>query len=174
MEEFCTHIRALAIDLINNNFSNNTAQLMGGVLFCIASSNLSIQTESQHRLWNNTAEHGGGVAAIDCQVTLAGNTSFENNTASYGGGLYADGSHLHSSGWTSFINNLAAKDGGGAYASRSVFSTKQGVTFQENSALNNGGGMMLTGGSKIYLQPNTSFSFTSNFAKQKGGALMIQ
>ena len=157
---------------INNNFSNNTAQLMGGVIFCTASSNLSIQRN--HRLWNNTAQYGGGVAAIDCQVTLAGHTSFENNTATYGGGLYADGSHLHSSGWTSFNKNLATKDGGGAYASRSVFSTEQGVTFQENSALNNGGGMMFIGDSKIYLQPNTYLNFTSNSAKQKGGALMIQ
>ena len=162
------------IDLINNNFSNNTAQLMGGVIFCIASSNINIQ--SQHRFWNNTAQYGGGVAVIDCQVTLAGNTSFENNTATYGGGLYADGSHLHISGWTNFINNSATKDGGGAYASKSLFSTKQGFTFQGNSALNNGGGMMLTGGSKIYFQPNkcTYLNFTSNSAKQKGGALMIQ
>ena len=166
------HTDQSRIYLIKNSFSNNTAQLMGGVIFCIASSNLSIQRN--HRLWNNTAQYGGGVAAIDCQVTLAGHTSFENNTATYGGGLYADGSHLHSSGWTSFNNNLATKDGGGAYASRSMFSNKQGVTFQENSALNNGGGMMLTGGSKIYLQPNTYLNFTSNSAKQKGGALMIQ
>ena len=158
--------------LINNIFLNNRAQLMGGVIFCTASSNFSIQ--SQHRLWNNTAQYGGGVAAIDCQVTLAGNTSFENNTATYGGGLYADGSHLHNSGWATFINNSATKDGGGAYASRSVFTTEQGVIFQENSALNNGGGMMLTGSSKIYLKPNTRLNFTSNFAKQKGGALMIQ
>ena len=160
------------IELKNNNFSNNKAQLMGGVVFCIASSNLSIQ--SQHRFWNNTAQYGGGVAAMDCQVTLAGITSFENNTATYGGGLYADGLRLHISGWTNFINNSATKDGGGAYASRSVLSTEQGVTFQGNSALNNGGGMMLTGGSKIWLYPNTSFNFTSNSAKQKGGALMIQ
>ena len=160
------------IGLINNEFSNNTAQLMGGVIFCIASSNLSIQRK--HRLWNNTAQYGGGVAAIDCQLSLAGNTSFENNTATYGGGLYADGLRLHMSGWANFKNNVAIKDGGGVYASRSVFSTEQGVTFQENSALNNGGGMMLTGDSKIYLQPNMYFSFTRNFAKQKGGALMIE
>ena len=160
------------IDLIHNNFSNNTAQLMGGVIFCTASSKLSIQ--KNHRVWNNTAQYGGGVAAIDCQLTLAGNTSFKNNTATYGGGLYADGSHLHISGWTNFINNSATKDGGGAYASKSLFSTEQGFTFQENSALNNGGGMMLTGGSKIYLQPNAYLNFTSNSAKQRGGALMIQ
>ena len=160
------------VDLINNDFSNNTAQLMGGVIFCTASSKLSIQRN--HRLWNNTAQYGGGVAAIDCQVTLAGHTSFENNTATYGGGLYADGSHLNSSGWTDFINNTATKDGGGAYASRSVFSTEQGFTFEENSALNNGGGMMLTGDTKIYLQPNTRLNFTSNSAERKGGALMIQ
>ena len=160
------------VELYNNNFSNNTAQLMGGVIFCIASSNINIQR--QHRLWNNIAQYGGGVAAIDCQLTLAGNTSFENNTATYGGGLYADDLHLYISGWTNFISNLATKDGGGAYASRSVFSTEQGITFQKNSALNNGGGMMLTGGSKIHLQRNTYFNFTNNSAKQKGGALMIQ
>ena len=160
------------IDLINNKFLKNRAQLMGGVIFCIASSNLSIQ--SQHRLWNNTAEYGGGVAAIDCHLTLASTTSFENNTATYGGGLYADGLHLHISGWANFIHNSATKDGGGVYASRSVLSTKQGFAFQENSALNNGGGMLLTEGSKIYLQPNAYMSFTSNSAKQKGGALMVQ
>ena len=161
------------VDLISNDFSNNKVDLLGGIIFCIASSNLSLQ--SQHRFWNNTAQYGGGMAAIDCQVTLAGNTTFANNTATYGEGLYADGSHLHNSGWTNFINNLATKNGGGAYASRSELTiNRQGVTFQENSALSNGGGIMLTGGSKIYLQPNTYLNFTSNSAKQKGGALMIE
>ena len=34
--------------------------------------------------------------------------------------------------------------------------------------------MMLTGGSKIHLQPNTYVNFISNSAKQKGGALIIE
>ena len=160
------------INFTNNNFTNNTAEILGGIIFCVANSNLSMH--GNHKLWSNTAEYGGGVAGLDCQITFAGNISFENNTATYGGGLYGDQLYVrHINGFAKFINNSAIKDGGGAYISRSAFNIEYRVTFLGNSALN-GGGMMLTGDSKLYLQPNTHINFTGNFAKRKGGALMVQ
>ena len=164
------HTHRSTIKFANNNFSTNTAKLMGGTIFCTSNSSLSIH--GSNKFWNNTAQYGGGVAALDCQILLIGTTSFENNTATYGGGLYADGLHIRGS--ADFTNNLASNDGGGVYASRSVFSFKQESNFLGNSALNNGGGIFLTGDSKLYFQPNSNIRFISNHAKQKGGALMIE
>ena len=158
------------VQFTNNTFSTNTAKLMGGTIFCTANGYLNVH--GSNWFWNNAAQYGGGVAALDCQMLLLGTTSFENNTATYGGGLYADG--LNVTGYADFIDNLASNDGGGVYASRSVFSFKQGSNFLGNSALNNGGGMLLTGDSKLYFQPNSFLSFISNHARQKGGALMIE
>ena len=160
------------VNLTNNNFAANRAEVMGGTIFCNTNSTLRIHGE--HQLWNNTAEYGGAVAALDCHVTLAGNISFENNTATYGGGLYADGLDVHITGCTNFINNSAIKDGGGVYASRSKFTIEQEVSLIGNSALNNGGGMIFKGDSVLYFHPNTYINFSSNLAKRKGGAIMIE
>ena len=44
--------------------------------------------------------------------------------------------------------------------------------FDGNSALN-GGGLLLADDSKLYLRPNTTITFTNNFAQKKGGAIDV-
>ena len=160
------------VQITNNTYTKNTAAEMGGTMFCIANSNISIHGE--YRLWNNTAQYGGGMAALDSQIIVTGNISFKNNNAIYGGGLYADGLYVHISGYANFINNSASNDGGGVYSARSLFISEQRVNFLGNSALNNGGGVMLTRDSKLYFQSNANINFTNNLAVKKGGALMVE
>ena len=156
------------VHLTDNILTGNAAQSGGGAIFCLKNSSLDMH--GSHRLHNNTAKnYGGGIAALECQMTLDGDLLFENNTANFGGGLYTDQSWVN--GYANFINNFAEEDGGGIYASRtSNFYFKECTTFVGNSALN-GGGLLLTGGSNLYLQPNTTINFTNNLAKYKGGAI---
>ena len=101
---------------------------------------------------------------------MAGYMILENNTAYYGGGLYAEQSEVR--GYAYFSKNIAHRSGGGIFASRSVLYFKQYITFAGNSALN-GGGLLLADDSKFYLRPNTTITFTNNFAQKKGGAIEV-
>ena len=120
---------------------------------------------------NNTAQYGGGIAALECLLVLAGNLLLENNRANFGGGLYVDQSRVN--GYATFSNNFANADGGGIYASRSLFYMNRDITFFQNSALN-GGGLLLTEDSKLYIQPNTTINSTNNLVKQRGGAIKVE
>ena len=163
------HVHQSTIHFIENVFTRNTAKSGGGAIFCINNSTLSMR--GSHRLQNNTARYGGGIALLECQIKLAGDLLFENNRADFGGGLYTAQSQV--SGYAKISNNVANIDGGGIYASRSTFHFKQCITFVGNSALN-GGGLLLTEGSTLYLQPNTMVNFTNNSAKYKGGAIKVE
>ena len=162
-------IRRSIIKLTNNNFTGNIAQSYGGAIFCFSDSTLEVLRS--HRLKNNTAQYGGGIAALESQVMLAGDLLIANNSARFGGGLYVD--HSHVSGYANFTNNSANEDGGAVYSSGSKLYFKQHITFIRNSALN-GGGLLLTEKSQLYLQPNTTIDFTNNFAGKKGGAIKVE
>ena len=136
--------------------------------FCL--SNCTLQVYGSHRLQHNTAQRGGAVAALGCKIVMAGDMILENNTAYYGGGLYAEQSEV--SGYAYFSKNIGHRGGGGIFASRSDLYFKQYFTFDGNSALN-GGGLLLADDSKFYLQPNTTITFTNNFAQKKGGAIEV-
>ena len=162
-------VRQSTVNLTNNTLTGNTAELKGGAVFCL--SNSTLQVHGSHRLQNNTAQYGGGIAALECSIVLAGDLLLESNSANFGGGLYADLSQVNVS--ADFSNNFANADGGGIYASRSLCHFKQCITFNGNSA-QNGGGLLLTDGSRLYLQPNTTAKFTNNSAMQKGGAIKVE
>ena len=72
-----------------------------------------------------------------------------------------------------FSSNFAISDGDAVYSSGSKLYFKQTITFIRNSALN-GGGLLLTEGSQLYLQPNTTIHFTNNSAGKKGGAIKVE
>ena len=154
--------------LVENIFQNNSAGDIGGGLVVLSSdTNFTNNTFSE-----NTAQKGGGIAASDCEMKVAG-ILLESNQASMGGGLYADKNQLlQLSESANFIDNSATESGGGAYVSRCVVSIEQMTTFMGNSALN-GGGLLLTD-SQLYLQPTTTVQFTSNVARQNGGAIKVE
>ena len=161
-------VRQSIIHFTSNTLTGNTANSNGGALFCLSKGTLQIY--GSHRLQNNTAQRGGAVAALGCKIIMAGNMILENNTAYYGGGLYAEQSEV--SGYAYFSKNIGRRGGGGFFASRSDLYFKQYIMFDGNSALN-GGGLLLADDSKFYLQPNTTITFTNNFAQKKGGAIQV-
>ena len=161
-------VRQSIINFTSNTLTGNTANSIGGALFCL--SNCTLQVYGSHRLLNNTAQRGGAVAALGCKIVMAGDTILENNTAYYGGGLYAEQSEV--SGYAYFNKNIGHRGGGGIFASRSVLYFKQYIMFDGNSALN-GGGLLLADGSKFYHRLNTTITFTNNFAQKKGGAIEV-
>ena len=161
-------VRQSIINFTSNTLTGNTANSNGGALFCV--SNCTLQLYGSHRLLNNTAQRGGAVAALGCNIVMAGDMILENNTADYGGGVYAEQSEV--SGYAHFSKNIGHRGGGGIFASRSDLYFKQNITFDGNSALN-GGGLLLADDSKLYLWPNTTITFTNNFAQKKGGAIQV-
>ena len=157
------------VNLTNNNtLTGNIAESNGGTIFCL--SNSTVQVHGSHSLQNNKAQRGGAVAALGCQIVLAGDTILENNTAYYGGGLYIEQSEV--SGYAYFSKNIARKSGGGVFALRSDLYFKQYIMFAGNSA-QNGGGVLLADDSKLYLLPNTTINFTNNFVQKNGGAIEV-
>ena len=161
------YVHQSTIHLTDNNLTRNTAKLIGGAILCLRNSSLSMN--GTHRLQNNTAEYGGGIAAVECHMILSGGF-FESNKAEFGGGLYTDQSQV--SGYSNFSNNLAKGDGGGIYASSSEFYFNLCSSFVGNSA-QNGGGLLFTKDSKLHLWPNTTLNFTSNSVNQNGGAIEV-
>ena len=157
------------INLINNNLTKNTAHVYGGAIFCFRNSTLRVL--GSQKLIGNIASCGGGIAALECQIMLAGDLLIANNSADFGGGLYVDQSQV--SGHANFTNNFAIADGGGIYSSGSRIHFKQHGTFISNSALN-GGGVLFTESSQLHLQPNTTINFTNNVAEKKGGAVKVE
>ena len=161
-------VRQSIINFTSNTLTGNTANSIGGALFCL--SNCTLQVYGSHRLQNNTAQRDGAIAALGCKIVMAGDMILENNTAYYGGGLYTEQSEIR--GYAYFSKNIGHRGGGGIFASRSDLYFKQYIKFDGNSALN-GGGLLLADDSKLYLQPNTTITFTNNFAQKKGGAIQV-
>ena len=166
-------VETSSINFIDNNFTDSCAEGGGAI---------SINNQSTVRMYgrniikNNQARyHGGGISALDSQLHLLENTIFENNRARYGGGLYAHNTEYYSNGNTSFINNMAFEGGGGIYASKSwLFFTENTTIIKNNSALD-GGGLLLSGDSKLHMQPNiTTVHFISNSANHTGGAINVK
>ena len=154
---------------IGNVFQNNSAGDIGGGLVILASTT----NFTNNSFTKNTAQKGGGIAASDCEMKVAGILTLESNYATIGGGLYADKLQMfHLSGNANFIDNSATESGGGAYVSRSVVSIEQMTSFIGNLAMN-GGGLLLTD-SNLYFQPTTTIHFTSNVARQNGGAIKVE
>ena len=164
-------VRQSTINLANSNVTRNTAQWYGGAMYCISNSTLVIL--GSHKLTNNIAPYGGGIAALECQIILAGELLITNNNASFGGGLYVDQSQVNVSGHANFSSNFANADGGAIYSSGSRLYFKQHISFIRNSALN-GGGLLFTDSSQLYLQPNTIIHFTENTVGGKGGAIKVE
>ena len=166
-----------SVTLKNNTFTKNVAK-SGGAIFAANlfefhdDCNMKILGRNYFRY--NTAQYGGGIFLVSCVLELIEDTIIENNVASYGGGLYV---HRMKSarigGGLSLTGNSATLGGGGAYASMSTFNFTGNLTMASNSAAD-GGGLLLVGGSKFYLQPDTHVNFITNSAERTGGAIKVE
>ena len=157
-----------SINITNNTFTDSSA-LLGGAIFM--TDNSTVNMYGSNIIENNTAQYGGGIAALNSQLQLF-NTVFENNTASYGGGLYARNTKCN--GNALFTNNVAFEGGGAIYASKSTFSWTENTTIIKSNSAIDGGGLLLSDDSKLYLQPNIAVHLISNHANRTGGAIKVE
>ena len=122
-------------------------------------------------VYNNRAEFGGGVMAVESSLSLNETTCIHDNKATYGGGLYVLGSDIYFSGPTNLKSNFAANSGGGIYAlsaSRLYFNGRD--NFTDNSA-SDGGGLQLTENSLCYFSSKAELYFIGNRATKHDGAI---
>ena len=173
------YIGCSILNLVGNIFQENGATELGGAVLvdsghCPYNYKTIVRMYGSNTVDNNRAEYGGGIAALggNIQLELEGNTTIKTCAASYGGGLYVDNTHI--TGNVTLTNNSATEGGGGMYVSRSTLNFTGNVTIMNNSAIDgNGGGLLLSGESQFYLQPNAHVYFISNSAKSNGGGLMV-
>ena len=162
-------MRTSYVTFTDDCFTDSYAQLRGGAI--LATSN-SIVKMHNFTIGNNRAQYGGGMAAVDSHLEVLGNTFFRNNRASYGGGLYAHNTEFY--GHAIFTNNSVNEGGGGIYASRSLFFFMDNTTALTSNSAKDGGGLLLSGDSKLYLQPSKAIHFISNSARSTGGAIKVE
>jgi predicted outer membrane repeat protein len=93
---------------------------------------------------NTGAEHGGGIAAADATVRLAGSSSVsKNSTTGEGGGIWAfDFAEVVLEGSASVKENSASAEGGGIYASGHTFVTvNDKASVEKNATASRGAGI---------------------------------
>ncbi len=102
-----------------SEFSGNSAPFLGGALFVIQESDITLS--GMHCFDGNSVlptGYGGGIHILGSKLSLKGTQFFINNSAAYGGGLafgdYDQRNVLYLAPNTSthFINNRAVKNGG--------------------------------------------------------------
>lgn len=155
------------VTLIHNTLTGNESGTRGGAI----SLRDSIAILDYNTLSGNIATYsyseGGGLVAIDSDITLTGN-AFESNEASSGGGLHMSGSSGALTG-NLFHDNAAGASGGGLYLFGSNATTLTGNVISHNTA-GAGGGIALNGS-------NAAFHYTTvigNVATQyRGGGIEI-
>ena len=155
------------VTFTDDSFTDSYAQLGGTIL----SAEKTIVKMYNITIGNNRAEYGGGMAAVDSQLEVL-ESLFENNRASYGGGLY-----VHKTvfvGNAIFTKNSVTEGGGGIYASASSFILTANTTMIIDNSAVHGGGLMLSGESKLFLQPGIAIHFISNSARGTGGAIKVK
>ena len=164
------HIECSTINLIGNTFLKNVCTKLGGTIF--ARQDSIVRIYGNNIIERNRAEYGGGIAVFNSQLEVR-NTIIKSCTAKYGGGLYVHNTQI--TGSVTLTNNSAIEGGGGMYASSSTIHFTGNSIIMNNSAVDgNGGGLLLSGKSQFYLQRNANVNFTSNSAKNFGGAIKVE
>ena len=173
------YITCSFLNLIGNIFKKNAGIALGGAIFvdgqCVYQHTFKIivRMYENNIIENNRAEYGGGIAALDISRLELGNTTIKNCTARYGGGLYVHNTKI--TGNVTITSNSATEGGGGMYASSSTIKFTGNTTVINNLAVDgNGGGLLLSGGSQFYLQPEAHVYFISNSAENTGGAIKVE
>ena len=167
------------IDVHHCNISNSSASVSGGAVF-VENQDSMLAEERRicnfgiytSEIENNTAQYGGGIFSLNCNLQITQNTVCKDNTADYGGCLSLISSTVNISTDSSVEYNRANLYGGGVYAAKSDLNFEQNSSFVANSAML-GGGLLLTADSYLYLSSLTTINFLSNSAVKTGGAIDI-
>ena len=188
----------------NHSFSGNTATEKGGGIWVYTSTVVSEETSILTLTHNIAYAYGGGVCveyppselvlkgsntytknsgvfggalfAKTSSLKLNGNNTFVQNVADYGGAIFLEDSpQCTLSGKSTFLDNSVNGYGGAIHSFRSILSFGGTQLFTNNTAAY-GGAMALTGRDKteLHLLPNTVTEFVRNYAKHRGGALIVE
>ena len=153
-----------------DNYFTHSYATFGGAIMITATNNCTMKNIT---LENNSAEYGGGMAALDSELEILKNNVFRNNRASYGGGLYVHNSHVGLNGKGIITENTVTAGGGGIYTSSSSLLLNDTLMITNNSALN-GGGLLLSGESKFFFEQGLAIHFINNSARSTGGAIKVE
>jgi uncharacterized repeat protein (TIGR01451 family) len=124
---------------------------------------------------NHADASGGGISALNSNVTLSA-TIVKNNTSGTGGGIATAGSGSLLIRDTIIGNNISSSNsgglgGGGILLAGTGTVTIAGSEITHNSAAEDGGGLLDTGDAKLTISSST---FDVNSAGRNGGALNLQ
>ena len=156
-------------ELVNCSFYDNF-----GTALEVVNTNLTLSGSNEfthNHCGSSSCIGGGGITALNSNLTFTGNTTFLENFASFAGaGIHMTNCTLSSTGTINFIGN-SAENGGAIYAYETFVSFSGTNNYQLNSAYPYG-----AGGGAIYTSKNSMIKFTgssnfdSNFAPY-GGAI---
>ncbi|MFT4978917.1 MAG: parallel beta-helix repeat protein [Myxococcota bacterium] len=144
----------------------------GGAVLCTGS-DLAL-TDSV--VTDSSADRGGGLAALSCDITVSGTTLSGNTAAQYGGGMYLEDSSGSVEG--SFVSNNTAYEGGGGFSwdgdvdfIDSTFTENLATTVAEDDWGPGGGG----GGLWLYSDQSTvsGSTFSNNTSQYHAAGLYV-
>lgn len=155
-------IQSIGSQLINCNFTNNTASTGGAIK--IINTDILIRN---CKFTSNIATSGGAINLRDSKVRLENSTFISNSVTNNGGAIYNDLSNTSTTGYlnissSNFIDNNAVN--GGAIYSKNILNIKNS-NFTNNQATNNGGVIY---SSNTTMLINTS-ALVNNSATNGGG-----
>jgi len=156
-------------ELVNCSFYNNFGTALG-----VNNTNLTLSGTNEfthNHCGSSSCTGGGGITALNSNLTFTGNTTFlENFAISAGAGIHMTNCTLSSTGTINFIGN-SAENGGAIYAHETTvsFSGTNNYRLNSASAYGAGGGAIYTSKSSM-INFTGSSNFDSNFAPY-GGAI---
>ena len=164
------------ITLNRTSFVSNQAGGMGGALYAIDRSIVSVDGELT-TFSDNTAAGSGGAVYVDGSSMVLWNsrkTSFTENLSGTDGGAVTirGGSSATWSGEVIFSNNACGQHGGAVYTIYHASVTWNGPTvFFNNTSGRFGGAVSIIDGSNVSWRADMTFD--QNFAGQSGGGLYV-
>ena len=169
------YITGTTVDMINGKFYQNFGS------FYAFSSNITFRGTTRFEnctepSLNHNSEvsrkEGGAITSYHSTVTFTGPSTLKNNRAEDGGAVLAIDSDIRVWGEIIISSNMATSGGGGGvHLIKSDFYIDGHCNFTQNHASVRGGGVYASG-SSIVVQQRGKLGFTSNSAKNGGGAYL--
>ncbi|WP_407432913.1 C1 family peptidase [Methanobrevibacter sp.] len=153
----------------NSTFINNSAKNDGGAIFTDSKSSSSHLKICDSVFINSTADYGGAICALRCEVEVE-NSTFSDNIATFGGGAIFGSSSMLTVKNSTFIGNNAIDEelgsyGGAIYHDNYEFLSVRNSTFIQNHAK--------THGDAIYIYQPYDVILTNSTFKDNGEAVYM-
>ncbi|MBN1535667.1 MAG: right-handed parallel beta-helix repeat-containing protein [Anaerolineales bacterium] len=139
-----------SLTLLHSTVTTNTAGLWGGGVVANVAGSLNI---SDTLFQSNHANHGGGVFANNCDISLLDSEFYSNTSNSSGAAVYL---YIYTGtvARNTIQNNTAQGSGGGVLISGASTLTLSHNEIIENTADDDGGGISIEGGQSLFINYN--------------------